>query len=97
MLHLIWAILFIIKLYKSVANALKIIKCFRWNRVSTIGVARNSDWEGEAKTEKFCDAILVTFFGDVMAIRSLKRRHNWFFEVQIRQNQLEKPEFGQIM
>jgi len=28
------------------------------------------------KIEKFCDVILATFFGDVMAITSLKWRHN---------------------
>jgi len=30
-------------------------------------VARNFDWRGP-KIEKFCDVILMTFFGDVMAI-----------------------------
>jgi len=34
-------------------------------------LARNLDWEGP-KMEKFCDVILVTFFGDAMAMTSLK-------------------------
>jgi len=38
----------------------------------------------------------VTIFGDVMAIMSLKWRHNWYFKVQFRHNQLEKTQFGQI-
>jgi len=46
------------------------------------GVARNFDWGGN-NIEKFCDVILVTFFGD-------------FFGVRFRYNQLEKPQFGQI-
>jgi len=29
------------------------------------GVARNFGWKGP-KMEKFCDVILVTFFGDIM-------------------------------
>jgi len=29
--------------------------------------------------EKNCDSILVTFFGDVMMMTSLKWRHDWFF------------------
>jgi len=43
--------------------------------VITTGVARNFDWGGP-KMEKFCDVMLVTFFGDVMAITSLKKSHN---------------------
>jgi len=39
------------------------------------GVARNFDWEGP-KMEKSCDFSLVTFFGDVIIVTSLKRRHN---------------------
>jgi len=35
------------------------------------GVARNFDWEGP-KIEKFCDVILVTFFGGVMMMKLLK-------------------------
>jgi len=31
-----------------------------------------------------------------MAIMLLKWRHNCFFEIRFRQNQLEKPQFGQI-
>jgi len=31
-----------------------------------------------------------------MAIKSIKWRHNWFFEVRFRHNQLEKPQFGEI-
>jgi len=27
----------------------------------------------------FCDVILVTFFGDVIMITSLKWRYNWIF------------------
>jgi len=34
------------------------------------GVVRNLDWG--PKIEKFYDVILVTFFGDAMAITSLK-------------------------
>jgi len=41
------------------------------NYVWTTGVARNFDCGGP-KIEKFCDVILMTFFGDVMAITSLK-------------------------
>jgi len=37
----------------------------------TTGVPRNFDWEGP-KLEKICDVILVTFFGDVMVMKSLK-------------------------
>jgi len=29
--------------------------------------------------EKFCDVILVTFFGGVMMMTSRKWRHKWFF------------------
>jgi len=47
------------------------------------GVARNFDWEGP-KMKKICDVNLVTFFGDVVAITSLKWRHNWFFKVRFR-------------
>jgi len=36
-----------------------------------IGIARNFDWEGP-KIEEFCDVILVTFFGDIMTMTSLK-------------------------
>jgi len=37
-------------------------------------------WLGEGgKMEKFCDVSLVTFFGDVIMMTSLKWRHNWFF------------------
>jgi len=47
-----------------------------WNT----GKARNFDWgkeEGERiKLEKIYDVILVTFFGDVMVMTSLKWRHN---------------------
>jgi len=32
----------------------------------------------------------------IMAMTSLKRRHNYIFEVRFRHNQLEKPRFGQI-
>jgi len=39
---------------------------------------------------------VTIFFGDVMAITSLKWRHNWFFEVWFRHNLLEKLQFGQI-
>jgi len=38
------------------------------------GVARNFDWEGP-KLKKNCDVILMTFFGDVMVMASLKWRH----------------------
>jgi len=38
----------------------------------------------------------VTVFANVMAITSLKSRHNWFFEVRFRQNRLKNPQFGQI-
>jgi len=38
----------------------KVSKCYT-------GVARNFDWQGP-KIEKFCNVILVTFFGDVIAI-----------------------------
>jgi len=42
-------------------------------KLSTTGVARNFDWGGGgAKLENFCDVILVTFFGDVMVMTSLK-------------------------
>jgi len=34
-------------------------------------VARNFDWEGP-KIEKSCDLSLVTFFGDVIKMTSLK-------------------------
>jgi len=51
---------------------------------------------GGPKMEKFCDVILMTFFGDVMAMTSLKWRHNWFFKVRFRHNQLEKTQFGYI-
>jgi len=50
---------------------------------ASIGVARNLDWSGP-KMEKFCDIILVTFFGDD------------FFEVRFLHNQLKNPQFGQI-
>jgi len=30
--------------------------------------------------EKFCDVILVTFFGNVIRMASLKWCHNWFFK-----------------
>jgi len=43
----------------------------RTGKVVCTGVARNFDWEGP-KMEKFCDVILVTFFGDVMIMTSLK-------------------------
>jgi len=39
----------------------------------------------------------MTFFGDVMVITSLKRRHNYIFEVRFRHNQLQKTLLGQIM
>jgi len=35
------------------------------------GVARNFEWKGP-KMEKFCDVILMTFFGDVISMASLK-------------------------
>jgi len=63
-------------------------------RLQVTGVTRNFHWG--AKTEKFCDVILVTFFGDVMKITSLTWRYNWFFVVRFCHNQLEKPQFGQI-
>jgi len=49
--------------------------------IQYMGVARNFDWGGEANWKKFCDVILVTFFGDVVVMTSLKRRHNYIFEV----------------
>jgi len=51
-------------------------------------VARNFDWG--AQNGKFCDVIMVTFFGDIMTMTSLKWRHKWFFEVRFRHNPLEK-------
>jgi len=36
------------------------------------GVAKNFDWGGGQKNEKFCDVFLVTFFGNIMAMTSLK-------------------------
>jgi len=46
--------------------------------------------------EKFCGAILVPFFGNVITITSLKWRHTWLFKIWICNNQLEKTQFGQI-
>jgi len=44
--------------------------------VAITDVARNIDWRrwggDNDKMENFCDIILVTFFGDVMMITSLK-------------------------
>jgi len=37
----------------------------------TTGVARNFDWEGP-KMEESCDINLVTYFGDVITMASLK-------------------------
>jgi len=42
--------------------------------------------------ENFCDVILVTFFGDVILMTSLKCS-----KVQFRHNQFELPQFGQII
>jgi len=42
-----------------------------------------------------CD-VMVTFFGDVTVMTSLKWRHNYIFEVRFRHNQLQKPLFVQI-
>jgi len=47
--------------------------------------------------EESCDVNLVTFFGDVITITSLKWHQNWFFKARFRQKQFEKPQFGQIM
>jgi len=41
----------------------------------TTGVARNFDWR-RRQNRKNLYVILVTFFGEVMAITSLKGRHN---------------------
>jgi len=41
--------------------------------------------------EKFCDDILVTFFGDVIVMTSLKCS-----KVRFHYNQFETPQFGQI-
>jgi len=41
--------------------------------------------------EESCNVNLVTFFGDVIKMMSLKWRHNWFFKVRFRYNQFEKP------
>jgi len=46
--------------------------------------------------ENFYEVILVTFFGGVMMMISLKWRHNWFFEVQFLHNQLKNQQFGKI-
>jgi len=45
---------------------------------------------------KFCDVIMVTFFGDIMGITSLKCRHNWFFKVRIRHIQLKKHNLAKL-
>jgi len=58
------------------------------------GAAKNFDGRGP-KLEKNCDAILVTFFVDVMVKTSLKWRHNYIVEVQLCHNQLKKTLFGQ--
>jgi len=57
------------------------------------GMAGNFEWR-EPKMEKFCDAILIMFYGDVIAMTSLKSRNSWFFKVWFRHNQFEKPQFG---
>jgi len=46
--------------------------------------------------EKSCDVSMMTFFGDVTAMTSLKRRHNCFFKLRFLLYQFEKPQFGQI-
>jgi len=56
---------------------------------------RNFDWEGPI-IEKSCNVSLVTVFGDVITMTSLKLRHNWFFEVRFCHNPFEKPQFGKI-
>jgi len=43
---------------------------FSKSLLSNTDVARNIDWEG-LKIEKFCDVILLTFFGDVIVMTSL--------------------------
>jgi len=62
--------------------------------VRSTGVARNFDGVGP-KWKQNCD-VFTTFFGGIMAMSSLKRRHNWFFEVPFRHTQLEKTKFGHI-
>jgi len=48
--------------------------------------------------EESWDVNLVTFFGDVIIKKtSLKWRHNGFFKARFRNNQFERPQFGQIM
>jgi len=37
-------------------------------------------WLGGAQNGKICDVNLVTFFGDVITMTSLKWRQNWFFK-----------------
>jgi len=44
----------------------------------------------------YIEKILVTFFGDVMVMTSLKLRHNYIFEFRFRHNRLQKTLFGQI-
>jgi len=63
------------------------------NQYLLTGVASNFDWEG-LKIEKSCNISLVKFFGDVIAMTSLKWRHNWFFKFNFFHNQFEKPQFG---
>jgi len=46
---------------------------------------------GGAKMENFCDVILVTFFGGVIVMTSLKCS-----KVVFRHNQLETSQFGKI-
>jgi len=41
------------------------------NVENNTGVARNFDWRG-LKMEKFCDDVLMTFFGDVIAMKLVK-------------------------
>jgi len=37
-----------------------------------VGVARNFEWERGGNWTKICDVILLTYFGDVMMMTSLK-------------------------
>jgi len=50
---------------------------------------------GSPKWKNFV-TFLMTFFGDIMAMTSLKWRHNWFFHVRFCHNQLEKTKLGHV-
>jgi len=69
-----------VKLYNSrdINNTLQQVCEIIYNKIVLVkntGVVRNLDWR-RGKMKKICDVILVTFFGDIMTMTSLKWRHN---------------------